>query len=123
MIKTYLDNPELYFVANDDFSFNDDMPFLPMPVKDVINKDFDDSKNIVITPYIKEGFYVIKFLKNDDKIPIKISVSPFLRALIISTRSIVSISECRYVTFMPCSFIYSLKSSAIFLVRVVIKTL
>ena len=75
MIKTYLDNPELYFVANDDFSFNDDMPFLPMPVKDVINKDFDDSKNIVITPYIKEGFYVIKFLKNDDKIPIKISVT------------------------------------------------
>ena len=38
------------------------MPFLPMPVKDVATKDFDELRNTVITPYIKEGFYVLKFL-------------------------------------------------------------
>lgn len=75
MIKTYLDDPELYFVANDDFSLEKNMPFLPMPVKDVVTKDFDELRNTVITPYIKEGFYVLKFLENDDKIPIKISVT------------------------------------------------
>ena len=75
MIKTYLDDPELYFVANENFSFEKDMPFIPMPIKDIVTRDFDELRNIIVTPYIQEGFYVLKFLQNQDKIPIKISVS------------------------------------------------
>lgn len=75
MIKSYLDDPELYFVANDNFSFNNDIPFIPMPIKDVISKDFDELRSIIVTPYVKEGFYLLKILKNDEKIPIKISIT------------------------------------------------
>ncbi len=56
-------------------------------------------------------------------IPTNTSNSPNLKLLIIFVLSIVSISECRYLTFIPTSFIYSVKSSAIFFVRVVTSTL
>ena len=45
------------------------------------------------------------------------------RSLKISARSSVSISECRYLTRMPTSCIYAVRSSAIRLVSVVISTL
>ena len=56
-------------------------------------------------------------------IPINASNKPSRRSLMISIRSRVSTSECIYLTFKPASNIYSLRASAIFLVRVVIKTL
>ena len=56
-------------------------------------------------------------------IPINISKTPNLRSLIISIRSRVSISEWRYLTLSPSSCIYSVKSSDIFFVNVVIITL
>ena len=56
-------------------------------------------------------------------IPTKTSKTPSLKSLMISIRSNVSISECKYLTLIPFSWKYSVKSSAIFLVKVVTKTL
>ena len=55
-------------------------------------------------------------------IPTSTSYFPSLKSLIISILSIVSISECKYVTFISKSSRYRVKSSLIFLVRVVIRT-
>src|SRR5690606_19474023 len=56
-------------------------------------------------------------------IPTSTSNSPKRKSLIISTLSRVSISECRYLTFISISLKKLVKVSAIFLVRVVISTL
>ena len=52
-------------------------------------------------------------------IPIRTSNAPSRRSRRISIRSIVSISECIYRTRIPCSCIYSVRSSDMRLVRVV----
>lgn len=52
-------------------------------------------------------------------IPTSTSNTPCRRSRIISMRSSVSISECRYRTLIPFSLRYSVKSSAIFFVSVV----
>ena len=51
--------------------------------------------------------------------PTSTSKSPSRRSRSISIRWIVSTSEWRYLTRIPCSSRYSVRSSAIFLVRVV----
>ena len=51
--------------------------------------------------------------------PTRTSKAPNLKSRSISIRSIVSISECIYRTLTPCSFKYSVRSSAILFVRVV----
>ena len=56
-------------------------------------------------------------------IPTKTSNTPNLKSLIISILSMVSISECIYLTLIPFSSRYSVKSSAIFFVKVVARTL
>ncbi len=56
-------------------------------------------------------------------IPTNTSYSPSLRLRSISTLSTVSISECRYATLIPKSCKYEVRSSAILLVKVVIRTL
>ena len=56
-------------------------------------------------------------------IPTSTSNTSRRRSRIISARSKVSISECRYFTRMPSSLIYCVRSSAIRLVSVVISTL
>ena len=55
--------------------------------------------------------------------PIRTSNSPSLKSLNISTRSIDLISLCKYLTLIPSCKKKSVKSSAILLVRVVIKIL
>ena len=56
-------------------------------------------------------------------IPTSTSNLPSRRSLIISIRSIVLTSECRYLTLTPIPSKYSVRRSAIFLVRVVTRTL
>ena len=56
-------------------------------------------------------------------IPTNTSNLPSLKSLIISVLSRVTISECIYFTLIPDSRRYLVKSSLIFFVRVVIKTL
>ena len=55
-------------------------------------------------------------------IPTSTSKTPARKSRIISTRSTVSTSECKYRTLTWCSSRYCVSSSAIFLVSVVIKT-
>ena len=56
-------------------------------------------------------------------IPTNTSNSPNLKSLIISILSNALVSECIYLTFISIPAKYPLKSSAIFLVKVVTKTL
>ena len=75
MAKNYDYLPELYFISHKDFSLSDDNPFLPMPLSDYLKKDYDQFTNITIKPEVAPGYYVLKFLKNNEKFPIKIQVS------------------------------------------------
>ena len=54
--------------------------------------------------------------------PTTTSMEPRRRSLMISIRSKVSTSWCIYLTLTPCSVKKSVRSSAIFLVRVVTRT-
>lgn len=56
-------------------------------------------------------------------IPTNTSNSPSRSCLIISVRSSVLTSECRYLVLIPCSAKYSVNSSANFFVSVVSRTL
>lgn len=73
--ESFVDRPDMLFVAESDVILSGETPFLPMPLIDVTEKRTGEYIQFEIKPEAREGNYVLRFQQTETELPAKITVS------------------------------------------------